>query len=97
MIQFRAHFDGKNLCPDEPVSLPEGVTLRVSVEHLPSGKTDVESREPPTALRPAELFAHIESKVGLHDHPADWSASTIITCMERRSDMTSQPSDRLDL
>ena len=31
MIQFRAHFDGKNLCPDEPVSLPEGVTLRVSV------------------------------------------------------------------
>jgi hypothetical protein len=31
VIQFRAHFDGKNLCPDEPVSLPQGVTLHVSV------------------------------------------------------------------
>lgn len=31
MIQFRAHFDGKNICPDEPVSLPQGVPLNVSV------------------------------------------------------------------
>ena len=32
MPQFTAHFDGKNLCPDEPISLPQGVKLRVTAE-----------------------------------------------------------------
>lgn len=45
MIQFRAHFDGKNICPDEPVSLPEGVTLRVSVS--PNAETLEAVREIP--------------------------------------------------
>jgi hypothetical protein len=31
MIRFNAHFDGEKLCPDEPVSLPQGVTLIVRV------------------------------------------------------------------
>ena len=31
MIRFKAHFDGEKLCPDEPVSLPQGVTLNVRV------------------------------------------------------------------
>jgi hypothetical protein len=30
MPQFTAHFDGKNLCPDEPISLPQGVKLQVT-------------------------------------------------------------------
>jgi len=75
MIRFNAHFDGKNICPDEPVSLPEGVTLQVTVDEVPSADqnrdTDGEQHK---ALSPAELIAHIESKVGLHEHPADWSS-----------------------
>jgi hypothetical protein len=77
MIRFKAHFDGKNICPDEPVSLPTGVTLRVTVAELPTTKEiPAPDHQTPTqrALSPAEMFAHIETKVGLHEHPADWSA-----------------------
>lgn len=68
MIRFRAHFDGKHICPDEPVSLPQGVPLEVTAAEVSDAKP------PATSLSPAELFAQIENKVGLHEHPADWSA-----------------------
>lgn len=29
---FKAHFDGKTVIPDEPIKLPKGKKLRVSVE-----------------------------------------------------------------
>jgi len=31
MVMFRAHFDGKVLVPDEPVSIPAGLPLRVTL------------------------------------------------------------------
>jgi hypothetical protein len=68
MIRFKAHFDGEKLCPDEPVSLPQGVPLEVTAAEV------LDAKQPPTSRSPAELFAHIENKVGLHEHPADWSA-----------------------
>lgn len=39
MIRLTAHYDGKVLIPDEPVTLPAGVPLEVTVqasEHLPA-------------------------------------------------------------
>lgn len=75
MIQFNAHFDGEKICPEEPVSLPQGVILRVTVDAVQLDDEPVDSDcESRPALSPAELFAHIESKIGLHEHPADWSA-----------------------
>lgn len=45
MIQFNAHFDGKNLCPEEPVSLPENISLRVTVVE-PQANNDQASSGP---------------------------------------------------
>lgn len=39
MIRLTAHYDGKVLVPDEPVALPAGVPLDVTVEaseHIPA-------------------------------------------------------------
>jgi hypothetical protein len=32
MVTLNAHFDGKSIIPDEPISLPSGTRLRVSIE-----------------------------------------------------------------
>ncbi len=32
MPKLTAHFDGKNLCPDKPIYLPQGVKLQVTAE-----------------------------------------------------------------
>ena len=32
MVRLTAHYDGKVIIPDEPVKLPTGVPLRVSIE-----------------------------------------------------------------
>lgn len=41
MIQFNAHFDGKVLMPDEPVNLPVGTRLHVTIDAEPdSGAVD---------------------------------------------------------
>jgi hypothetical protein len=32
MVRIKAHFDGKVLIPDEPIELPSGVSLDVTVE-----------------------------------------------------------------
>ena len=68
MITFDAHFDGKHLCPEEPVALPQNVRLRVIV--VESDATSVE----PKPEGPSDLFGKIEAEFGLIDGPADWSA-----------------------
>jgi hypothetical protein len=32
MLTIKAHFDGKTIVPDEPVSLPQGTALTIHVE-----------------------------------------------------------------
>lgn len=32
MLEIKAHFDGKTLVPDEPVTLPENTPLRITIE-----------------------------------------------------------------
>lgn len=66
MIQFSAHFDGQNICPDEPVSLPEGVSLRVTVDEAATNL--------PTTNGSLDLFERLEAKAGLIDGPTDWAA-----------------------
>jgi len=67
MIRFRAHFDGEHLTPDEPVDLPRGTPLEVTVEEVPqiraAGTFDL-----------GKWFQKIEDQVGLIDGPGDWAA-----------------------
>jgi hypothetical protein len=66
VIQFSAHFDGKNICPDEPIALPTDVPLVVTVNDLVTAP--IESNG---AL---DLFERIEADFGLIDGPDDWAA-----------------------
>ena len=66
MVQFSAHFDGKYIHPDEPVSLPENVPLRVTIDEA--------APVPPESNGPIDLFDRLEAEVGLVDGPADWAA-----------------------
>ncbi|MDZ4658186.1 MAG: hypothetical protein SH868_11470 [Bythopirellula sp.] len=67
MIQFNAHFDGKNLCPDEPVALPENVSLRVTVAETLS--------QPASASGgPLDIFDRLAAETGLIAGPTDWAA-----------------------
>jgi hypothetical protein len=66
MIQFNAHFDGRNICPDEPVSLPENVPLRITVDETTATPVNVNG-----AL---DLFERLERDAGLIDGPVDWAA-----------------------
>ncbi len=66
MIQFTAHFDGKNICPDEPVTLPENVPLRITVDAAATSTTRTNSL--------LDLFDRLENEVGLIDGPTDWAA-----------------------
>jgi hypothetical protein len=66
MIQFSAHFDGKNICPDEPISLPENIPLRVSVDEAAPATADAKGE--------LDLFDRLESEAGLIEGPADWAA-----------------------
>lgn len=74
MIQFRAHFDGKNLCPDEPVSLPQGVTFEVVVSEATQSREDGSQHSQPATSDSVSLFQEIENKCGLIEGPEDWSA-----------------------
>jgi hypothetical protein len=66
MIQFNAHFDGTNICPDEPVSLPQNVPLRITVDS---------SSAPENADNgPLDLFERVEAESGLIEGPNDWAA-----------------------
>lgn len=66
MIQFNAHFDGRNICPDEPVSLPENAPLRITVDETAMTSFG--------ANGPLDLFDRLEASSGLVDGPIDWSA-----------------------
>lgn len=66
MIQFSAHFDGKNICPDEPISLPENVPLRITVDAAAAVSTRSEGT--------LDLFDRLEAETGLIDGPIDWAA-----------------------
>ena len=37
MVTFRAHYDGRSILPDEPVSLDAGASLMVTVVPAPTG------------------------------------------------------------
>ena len=66
MTRFVAHFDGKNICPDEPVKLPMGKPLVVTVEETTA----------PTAsggIGLGEMFDRIEAESGLVEGPVDWA------------------------
>lgn len=67
MIQFNAHFDGKNLCPDEPVALPENVSLRVTV-------AESQSQPANTFAGPLDVFDRLAAETGLIAGPSDWAA-----------------------
>jgi hypothetical protein len=66
MIQFSAHFDGTNICPDEPVSLPENVPLCITVVPASAPAASADS-----AL---DLFDRLEATSGLIEGPTDWSS-----------------------
>jgi hypothetical protein len=65
MIQFSAHFDGQNICPDEPVSLPENVPLLISVDEATIALTE--------ATGSLHLFERLEAAGGLIEGPTDWA------------------------
>ena len=67
MVDFLAHFDGRNLLPDEPVDLPTDKPLRVTVEEA-AGRGDA------APLDLAKFFGAIEAERGLIEGPADWAA-----------------------
>jgi hypothetical protein len=66
MIQFSAHFDGKHICPDEPISLPENVPLRITVQEAVNPSAQVNGS--------LDLFDRLETQAGLIDGPTDWAA-----------------------
>ncbi len=66
MIQFSAHFDGKHICPDEPISLPENTPLRVTVDEAANAPADANGS--------LDLFDRLEADAGLIDGPSDWAA-----------------------
>jgi hypothetical protein len=71
MIRFNAHFDGKNICPDEPVTLPKGVMLEVVVSEL-SSVSGTDSSE--GTAKVGNIFQQIEEKCGLFEGPEDLAA-----------------------
>lgn len=80
-VTFDAHFDGQHLCPDQPISLPTNVPLRVTVsERLASGERDDASGDDasgggePASTSTKGVFEQIAEKHGLIEGPVDWSA-----------------------
>ena len=72
MIRFTAHFDGQNLSPDEPVSLPTDRPLQVTVEAMAA------QDETPALDKGGAQFGRfldgLEATGGLFDGPEDMSA-----------------------
>jgi hypothetical protein len=67
MIRFIAHFDGQHLSPDEPVELPTGKPLQVTVEEVVAPAVG-------ERVNLKQFFDELEAKVGLFDGPEDLSA-----------------------
>ncbi|MCA9204428.1 MAG: hypothetical protein KDA59_15345 [Planctomycetales bacterium] len=71
MIRFKAHFDGEKLCPDEPVSLPQGVPLSVSVTGQ-SANNDVTADAHPDAWSElSDLIQQSRVETGIPDLAAE--------------------------
>jgi len=60
MSTLRAHYDGQAFVPDEPVNLPEGTQVRITVQ-----PTDGDS-----AL---QELADLAEREPITDSPPDWS------------------------
>ena len=72
MFQFTAHSDGRVIVPDEPVDIPEGQKLRVTIVPIADDKDEAQGRSRwfETAL---ELSAQMPSDLPTdlaeqHDH-----------------------------
>lgn len=76
MVTFDAHFDGQHLCPDQPISLPTNVQLRVTVTERRAPEECGEGTSPPPPLPTSNkgVFGQIFERTGLVDGPPDWSA-----------------------
>ena len=72
MVKFTAHTDGKVIVPDEPVDLPKGQRLRVTIE--PLGEEDATQSQMPDWVQSAlELSKQMpddlpEDLAEQHDH-----------------------------
>lgn len=71
MVRFVAHFDGKQLLPDEPVNLPTGKPLQVTVEEIPGQPP---ARQPTPPLNFGQWLDTIEAECGLFEGPRDFAA-----------------------
>lgn len=58
---FSAHFDGRVIIPDQPVSLPVGQQLQISVEAVPGQFSDLKQFAADFADSPGDLSVQ-------HDH-----------------------------
>jgi hypothetical protein len=74
MITFDAHFDGQNLCPGKPISLPKNVRLRVTVMEGDDTSAPTSKTEPSQPVQSQGVFGPILDKLGLIEDPVDWSA-----------------------
>jgi hypothetical protein len=71
MIRLNAHFDGKNICPDEPVSLPQGVTLNVSVTGHTALDDAAAGGQPDACSDLADLIQQSQVGTGIPDLAAE--------------------------
>jgi hypothetical protein len=68
MIRFIAHFDGQKLSPDEPVNLPTGQPLQVTVEEVPKKDGDA-------TFDFGSWLQDVANRIGPIDKPEDWAAN----------------------
>ena len=50
MVQLNAHFDGKVIVPDEPLSLKPNQRLRITVEPIASSPVEIELGKQPGSI-----------------------------------------------
>lgn len=60
MSTLRAHYDGRAFVPDEPVDLPEGTPVRITVASLEDSS-------------PLSELADLADRQPITDSPPDWS------------------------
>lgn len=59
-MTVRAHYDGKNFVPEEPVSLPDGTVVTLTVV-------------PTTGASPLRALSELARQNPITDSPRDWS------------------------
>lgn len=68
MVKLNAHFDGKVIVPDEPLSLPPNQKLRISIEPIGNGHVFSPHADPTAALMMGEP---LDERDALHIDPLD--------------------------